>query len=112
MRETAMTDAVSTQASPCPKKLGDEVDHFWLVQRMAKTAQIDLAAAFEAGDLTSEDWAAMVECCRGCAWTDGCKDWLAVPDQSAEIPPDTCLNRSRMGVLRACAELEKEISAA
>lgn len=107
-----MTDAISTQASPCPKKLGNEVDHLWLVQRMAKTAQVDLVAAYEAGELTQEDWAAMVERCRGCAWTEGCQDWLSIPDQSAEIPPEGCLNRARMAALRMVADLDADASAA
>ncbi len=107
-----MNDANSTQASPCPKKLGDEVDHIWLVQRMAKTAQVDLTEAFEAGDLTSEDWSAMIERCRGCAWAEGCDDWLSVPGQVAEIPPEPCLNRARMAALRMVSDLAEDISAA
>lgn len=107
-----MTKAVSTQDSPCPKKLGEEVDHFWLVQRMAKTSQVDLSAAFETGELSSEDWAAMVERCRGCAWTEGCKDWLDVTSGVVDVPPEGCLNRSRMAALRAIAKLESDASAA
>ncbi|MDJ0860307.1 MAG: DUF6455 family protein [Dinoroseobacter sp.] len=107
-----MTNAISTQASPCPKKLGNEVDHIWLVQRMAKTAQVDLVAAYEAGDLTQEDWAAMIESCRGCGWAEGCGEWLSVPDQSAEVPPESCLNRARMAALRMFADVAEDVSAA
>ncbi|MEM8580702.1 MAG: DUF6455 family protein [Pseudomonadota bacterium] len=107
-----MPKAISTQASPCPAKLGKEVDHIWLIQRMAKTAQVDLVAAFEAGDLLSEDWATMIERCRGCAWAEGCSEWLSVPGQTADVPPEACLNRARMAALRAVADLGENTSAA
>ncbi|WP_425091244.1 DUF6455 family protein [Tropicimonas sp. S265A] len=102
-----MTRALSTQASPCPKQLGQEVDHYWLVQRMAKTAHVDLAWAFDEGLLSQEEWAGMVQRCRGCAWAEGCKDWLAIPGQDTDIPPEGCLNRGRMDALkRACAMVD------
>lgn len=107
-----MTKARSTQKSPCPSQLGSEVDHYWLVQRMAKTADVDLSAAYAAGELTQEDWSAMVTRCRGCAWTEGCKDWLDIPGQAAETPPEGCLNRARMAALKAALALEEDASAA
>jgi len=103
-----MTYARSTQSSPCPQKLGEEVDHYWLVQRMAKTAGVDLAGAFVSGELSETEWAGMVNRCRGCAWTDGCRNWLDEPGQSVDIPPEGCLNRSRMAGLKLAALLEQE----
>jgi hypothetical protein len=107
-----MTKAFSTQASPCPKQLGDETEHYWLVQRMAKTSHVDLVEAFDTGQLSSEDWAEMVSRCRGCAWANGCKEWLAVPGQETQAPPEGCLNRARMAALRIAGELDAEASVA
>ncbi|MEM1077766.1 MAG: DUF6455 family protein [Pseudomonadota bacterium] len=92
--------AHSTQDSPCPQKLGDTTEHFWLIQRMAKTAGLDLAEAMHQGALDQEDWAAMVNRCRGCAWAEGCHRWLDVVDQRSDSAPEPCLNRARMTELK------------
>ncbi|NIZ11658.1 DUF6455 family protein [Pseudooceanicola sp. HF7] len=58
------------------KPLGNQVEHYWLVQRMAKAVGTDLAAAYEDGRIGDADWAAMVGRCRNCQVTCACKDWL------------------------------------
>lgn len=75
------------------KPLGEEVTHYWLVQRMAKATGADLSEAFKRGDLSSETWADMVHRCRGCAWAGACDGWLDAQEGSAEAP-DTCLNKA------------------
>jgi hypothetical protein len=95
-----MVAAESTQASPCPKALGDETEHFWLVQRMAKSVGVDLVKASDLGELSQEDWAAMVTQCRGCAWTAGCHRWLDSRAEEVDRAPETCLNRTMMALLK------------
>ena len=85
-----------------PKPLGDETEHYWLAQRMARATGTDLVGAMAENDLTQEDWAAMVQACRGCQWTCGCKDWLDSPSAPAARPvPVTCVNHKRFEALHA-----------
>ena len=95
-----MNAALSTQDSSCPKALGDKIEHLWLVQRMAKVAGVDLAAAMETGELSSEDWSKLVSRCRGCAWVDGCREWLDQQFTIVETTPDECVNGDEMIALR------------
>lgn len=96
-----MNAARSTQASPCPKALGDKIEHMWLVQRMAKTVGVDLAAAMETGTLSSDDWSKLVSRCRGCAWADGCNEWLDEQFTVVESAPGECINGDVMNGLRS-----------
>lgn len=91
------------------KPLGSSTQHYWLAQRMAKATETDLVAAMEQAQLTQEDWAEMVDECRGCDWTKGCKRFLGlhagVPAQEA---PEKCVNQSRFMALKtALEELEQ-----
>ena len=79
-----------------PPVLGDEVEHYWLVQRMAKATGVDLVQALDAGLLTQEDWASIVTRCRGCQWTEGCGDWLDQPIDDTRPFPQPCVNRKRL----------------
>lgn len=87
------------------KPLGDKNIHLWLAQRMARVTETDLVAAMQQARLSQEDWAAMVEDCRHCDWTEGCKKFLALerhlPEQG---PPDTCRNQERFLALKAALE--------
>lgn len=78
------------------KPLGDAKQHYWLAQRMAKRAGVDLAQAYQAGQLDQQDWADIVETCRHCTWVDGCQRMLG--EATDGEPPKTCLN---------CAEFEE-----
>lgn len=84
--------------------LGEEVDHFWLVKRMAKATGTDLVGAWEAGLLTHAEWSQIVTRCRGCTCTEACVRFLDKPVDAPRDSLDTCLNRARMARLRA--ELE------
>ncbi|WP_299351903.1 DUF6455 family protein [uncultured Shimia sp.] len=87
------------------KPLGDQNAHFWLVQRMAQLTETDLVAAMDAAKLTQEDWAAMVQECRGCDWTSECRKFLALREGvPVEEAPDTCRNQERFSALRAALE--------
>lgn len=86
--------------------LGDRNDHFWLVQRMAQATGTDLVAAMERAGLTQEDWASMVDACRGCGWAEGCPRWLDRQENPVDMAPDGCVNRHRFAALRAALEDE------
>lgn len=83
--------------------LGKLRDHLRLVTRMARAADIDLPAAYSAGDLTQQEWAGMVQTCRSCEWSRRCQEWLDEHDCIA-CAPETCLNRDRFATLRARAD--------
>ncbi|KUF10214.1 DUF6455 family protein [Pseudoponticoccus marisrubri] len=79
-----------------PPMLGPETDHYWLVQRMAKATGVDLVRAWDAGMLSSEDWAGVVTRCRGCTWTEGCGRWLDAAEGEPRGLPTPCVNRERL----------------
>lgn len=90
-----------------PKPKGDLVDHYWLAQSMAKAAGVDLAAAMEAGSLTQDDWAGVVDRCRGCGWEldgGGCSRWLARQEDGAAVVPQSCVNEPVFAGLLAGAD--------
>ncbi|GGF61861.1 MULTISPECIES: DUF6455 family protein [Mameliella] len=87
-----------------PTVLGDETEHYWLVQRMAKATGVDLVGAMDAGLLTQEDWAGLVTRCRGCTWSEGCGQWLNKPVDDTRSFPGTCLNRKRLAALQDAME--------
>ncbi|MCW9042710.1 MAG: DUF6455 family protein [Pseudopelagicola sp.] len=90
------------------KPLGDTISHFWLAQRMAQATETDLVEAMQVAALTNEDWAEMVQDCRGCDWTRGCKRWLAEQERhAAGDAPQACLNRDRFLRLKAALEERK-----
>ncbi len=86
-----------------PHPLGDVTEHYWLVQRMAKAVGVDLAQAQDLGVLRQEDWAGMVQTCRGCDWADGCPHWME-RTQAADAAPSRCVNRDRFEDLRSKLE--------
>ena len=75
-----------------PRKLGDERRHYWLAIGMADAAGADLQRALDAGDISHEDWAAVVARCRGCGWTEGCDCWLRAQGKGAADVPRACPN--------------------
>jgi hypothetical protein len=83
-----------------PVPLGEEIDHYWLVQRMAKATGVDLVRATEAGLLEQEEWADIVTRCRGCQWADGCDNWLSKPVDESRALPEPCLNRNHLAALQ------------
>ena len=83
-----------------PRPLGDETEHYWLVKRMARATGTDVIAAAGTGRLDQEAWAAMIERCRGCTWTDECRRWLDRPEERTRPTPRPCLNRTEFEALR------------
>lgn len=74
-------------AHPTPHPLGDEKRHYWLAVEMAQKTGADMQAALETGVLSAQDWAGLVQRCRGCNWAEGCDCWMkdqAVGD--ADVP--------------------------
>lgn len=86
------------------RPLGEENEHYWLVQRMAKATGVDLVAAWEQDLLSTEDWAAIVNRCRTCQWAEGCGRWLKETGDGARDLPDPCLNNTRLDQIRSRLE--------
>lgn len=87
------------------RPLGRQNTHLWLAQRMARLTETDLVAAMQAAKLSQSDWAAMVGECRGCDWTDGCKNFLSLQDAAPLAKaPDTCRNQARFSALKTALE--------
>ena len=86
------------------KPLGERNAHFWLAQRMAKISETDLVAAMEKARLTQADWADIVQACRGCDWTAGCKRWLDRQSVPVDSAPEPCVNRDRFNALKQALE--------
>lgn len=84
--------------------LGSENAHFWLVQRMAKAAGVDLVRAWEAGLIDNAEWSGIVTKCRGCQWSEGCTRFLDKPVTEERALPEPCLNRARLDAIRAKLE--------
>jgi hypothetical protein len=84
--------------------MGDATEHYWLVQRMAKTTGVDLVRASEAGLLEQAEWASIVTRCRHCQWAEGCKDWLDEPVDETRVSPEPCLNQKRLSALKNALE--------
>lgn len=83
-----------------PRPLGDEKEHYWLVQRMAQANGTDLVTASDEGLLLQEEWAAMVQRCRGCAWAEGCQRWLDKPVEAVRTTPRDCVNHRHFAALQ------------
>ncbi|HKL06812.1 MAG TPA: DUF6455 family protein [Roseovarius sp.] len=84
--------------------LGDQCRHYWRVQDMARTTDVDLVGAFRDGRITSHEWAAMIDLCRACDWGEGCQAWV----QAAQAPrpiPSQCKNKARFALLKCEQEL-------
>jgi hypothetical protein len=86
------------------KPLGDPNTHYWLAQRMARANHIDLAGAVAHGDLDQEHWADLVQNCRSCPWTEGCKRWLNAPSHETVHIPMKCHNHDRLAALQAAGQ--------
>ncbi len=76
-----------------PKPLGNPRDHYWKVIDMANAVGVSLVDEWEAGRLTSDGHAAMIERCRGCKKPTACakllEDWPVLEDA-----PGYCENRA------------------
>jgi len=85
------------------KPLGEENHHYWRVVAMAKAAGLDLQEALEDGRLSQEEWAGLVQKCRGCDWEreGGCGRWLnlALAKEAPSETPSTCVNHDRFEAL-------------
>lgn len=82
--------------------LGKLMQHMRLVTRMARATQTDLVAAYDRGDLSTAEWAGMVQTCRTCAWSDSCGEWLDRTDRVVDAP-GSCLNKKRFAMLKGRA---------
>lgn len=81
-------------------RLGEIMAHLRLVLRMGQVTGTDLAAAYRDGHLKHEDWAEIVQQCRGCTWARTCPEWLGRREQ-IDHAPCTCPNRGRFKAIKA-----------
>lgn len=81
------------------------MEHWRLVNQMAKVTDTDLVAAFDEGRLSSQAWAGMVNACRGCGWADTCAGWLDGHSHHSAAPRPCC-NRARFAALQAGEPVE------
>lgn len=84
------------------KVLGPRRDHFWKLQNMLRVTGTDAVGAFSQGQLSPEDWAGMVETCRGCNWVTQCSRYMArerLEGRVREAPSD-CPNERILTNLR------------
>ncbi len=81
------------------RPLGRIADHLLRVKRMARAAELDLVEAHTDGVLSQQDWADIVQTCRGCSWAPQCDAWVNKVDKEG-CAPATCLNRARFEELR------------
>ncbi|WP_302477004.1 DUF6455 family protein [Ruegeria atlantica] len=80
--------------------LGEIMTHLRLVLRMGQATGTDMAAAHRNGHLTQQDWAEMIQYCRGCGWANQYPDWLDRHEGAASAP-QTCKNQQRFAALKA-----------
>lgn len=92
-------DSVNQAEERPVKPLGDSNRHYWLAKSMAQATGADIVGAHEAGRLSQEDWAQMVQACRGCDWVAGCVRWLQRTPSASDVP-ETCANCGRFSDLR------------
>ncbi len=74
--------------------------HLRLVLRMGRVTGTDMVAAHRQGHLTQQDWAEMIQYCRGCGWANRCPNWLD-QHEDANGAPQTCRNQQRFAELKA-----------
>lgn len=82
--------------------LGDPLYHLRLMARMGETVGADLTGAFAAGEISHEDWAAMITRCRGCEAPDQCEAFLAAQER-ADAPMPGCRNADALMQLKDLA---------
>ena len=89
------------------KPLGARDRHYWLLQGMLRRSGADAGAAFERGDLSSEDWAGLIEACRTCEKPCACRALLDNPaGDVGDTPPPYCRNAQALAKLPRRAEEE------
>ncbi|MDX2482425.1 MAG: DUF6455 family protein [Pseudodonghicola sp.] len=90
--------------------LGQIMAHVRLIGRMGKATDTDLIGAYEAGDLSQEEWAEMVQTCRSCDWADQCGAWIDRHGSAGEAP-EHCPNRCKFKEVqaRAAARADREV---
>jgi hypothetical protein len=80
--------------------LGNIMTHFRLVLRMGQTTGADLVQAHRSGKLSQEEWAEMIQFCRGCASAQDCPEWMDRQTAGADAPR-ICPNRAKFAALKA-----------
>ena len=79
--------------------LGNVRDHFWRVIKMAKANRVNLSDALDEGQITVDEYADMINGCRGCSEVGKCDRLLAAQPALAEAP-EYCVNRNTFAQLK------------
>jgi hypothetical protein len=87
-----MTAPGQPMTGPNAHPLGPENRHYWLAVTMARKTGADMQRALETGVIRHDDWAALVQSCRGCGWAEGCNRWLTAQGDGAADVPRACPN--------------------
>jgi len=72
--------------------LGPEKRHYWLAVTMARKTGADMQRALDDGVISHEDWATLVQRCRGCGWSEGCDHWMMAQGPDTADVPEACPN--------------------
>lgn len=89
-----------------PRPLGEEKRHYWLAVTMAQKTGADMQRALEEGVICPQDWATLVQRCRGCGWAEGCDCWMAEQEVGAAEVPAACPNAEVFARVLAALEAD------
>ncbi len=88
------------------KPLRSQRAHYWLLQGMLRKSGADAVTAFDQGDMSSDDWAQLIESCRSCSAPCACRAFLDDPNATRAAPPEYCKNAEALEKLPRCSEEE------
>lgn len=75
--------------------------HFWLMQGMARTLDLNLSEALRTGRLSREAHAGAIADCCACGKTVRCMGWMAQQGAGADEAPDYCRLKPLLEALRS-----------
>lgn len=74
-------------------------EHLLRVVTMARTCEVDLSTALDAGQISANGYADLVTRCSGCTQSDSC-DKLLASTKVLPQAPEYCVNRDTFAQLR------------
>lgn len=80
--------------------MGDTTRHFWLSRSVARTMGLSLTEAMRCGAISADDYARMVDRCRGCALVEACEEWLSSRTDIQRQPMPGCCITEELVALR------------
>lgn len=82
--------------------LGDADLHFWLTRSVGRSIGLNFSAALANGSLSAQDYAHLVDTCRGCRHVLDCQRWLGASGGSgcAARAPEFCAIGAKLAALK------------